>query len=93
MIKFLVLYIWLPFSIAKKMFREWRRMKVRKDFCEQELKPGNFLVLWKDIDNEISGWAMPADDEAAFNKLVAHVSYKKIQKLEDITGIKIKESD
>jgi len=67
------------------------KQMIRKMFCKNELKKGEMLILWKDIDNEVSGWNCKADKtDAALYAIGSLVSKKKIEKLEQITGIRKK---
>ena len=67
------------------MFKKW----LRKKFCENEVPKGELLILWRDVDNEVSGWNSKADrEEIVLFKVSNYITEKKREKLEYITGIK-----
>ena len=71
------------------MIKRW----IRKLFCKNELKKGRMLVLWKDIDDEVCGWTVKADkQDSALAVVGALMGEKKVEKLEQITGIKNKKT-
>ena len=76
------------FEIKLKLrwdFEGW----VRRKFCDNEVKKGSMLVIWKDIDNNVHGWKISADNEVgALLQLAGVIKSEKLKKLEDITGIK-----
>lgn len=66
---------------------KWIKRLVRKLFCKNELSKGDMLILWKDIDNEICGWSGSAESDHLLQVVRILVKHKKVEKLEQITGM------
>ena len=67
---------------------------IRKLFCKNELRPGEILLLWKDVDNDVIGWNASAHNEdIVLIKLSGIIRERKTKKLEQITGIEKKGDD
>ena len=73
----------------KKFFHSW----LRKIFCENEVKKGMFLVVWRDVDDKVYGWTMKADHEERLLAISKIVRRAKVRKLENITGMSREDSE
>ena len=69
------------------------RRKIRELFCKNEVKKGNMMVLWRDVDDRVYGWGLNADDEQDLEKVAFIIKNVKTHKLERITGMRRREED
>ena len=73
-----------------KIIKRW----IRKLFCLNEVKKGEVLVMWRDVDNRMYGWSCRADNETVVMTRVSFFMKNiKRRKLEQITGINKKDDD
>ena len=67
-----------------KWFKKW----IRRTFCRNEVRRGEVLVLWRDVDDKIQGWNCVADREEVVLTSVGKIMKRaKRKKLEQITGM------
>lgn len=69
-----------------KFFLKW----LRKEFVSNEVRPGRMMVCWRDVDNMVYGWNMPADEELALMVVSQMIRERKAEKLKEIIEAKRK---
>ena len=60
---------------------------IRQCFCRNEIKKDEMLVLWRDVDGQITGWNVDASDDRSLITVHHLLRAKKRQKLRQITGM------
>jgi len=67
---------------------------IRRLFCGNEVKKGDVLVIWRDVDNRVYGWNASADNEQiVMSRVSFFMKNIKRRKLEQITGMAKKDGD
>jgi hypothetical protein len=47
----------------RRAIKVWLQLQARKLFARREVPKGNMLVVWRDVDDKVYGWSLPADNE------------------------------
>lgn len=62
-------------------FRRWLKKFLRIALVRIEVPPGRILVCWQDVDKEVYGWTMSADDEVNLIGVIEKIEEVKLTKL------------